>query len=186
MEWLYKELYICRNTAHKQIEIERLKIIRETDILFKIMNSTTEGMNESTAADGDSPSYSELVKMVNEIANPLAGKKLTKALHKTMKKAVKVKSIKRGVREVTKGLRKGEKGIVVLAGDVTPIDVYSHLPVMCEDRNVPYCYVPSKMNLGTAVCSKRPTCVVMIRCHDNFKDKYEKCFAEVKSLPLPF
>ena len=35
--------------------------------------------------------------------------------------------------------------IVVLAGDVTPIDVYSHLPVMCEDRNVPYCYVPSKM-----------------------------------------
>lgn len=34
---------------------------------------------------------------------------------------------------------------VVLAGDVTPIDVYSHLPVMCEDRNIPYCYVPSKV-----------------------------------------
>ncbi|CAB4037846.1 H ACA ribonucleo complex subunit 2, partial [Paramuricea clavata] len=98
----------------------------------------------------------------------------------------KAKSTRRGVREVTKALRKGEKGIVVLAGDVTPIDVYSHLPVMCEDRNLPYCYVPSRLDLGVAVNSKRPTCAVMIRCHDDIKDKYEKCFTEVKSLPLPF
>ena len=45
-----------------------------------------------------------------------------------------------------------------------------------------YCLL---QNLGTAVGSKRPTCVVMIRCHDDFKYKYEKCFTEVKSLPLP-
>ena len=50
------------------------------------MNSTTEDMNESTAAEGDKPSYSELLKMVNEVAKPLAGKKLTKALYKTIKK----------------------------------------------------------------------------------------------------
>ena len=50
------------------------------------MNSTMEDMNESNAADGDKLSYSDLVKMVNEISSPLADKKLTKALHKTMKK----------------------------------------------------------------------------------------------------
>lgn len=35
--------------------------------------------------------------------------------------------------------------IVVLAGDTLPIDVYCHLPVMCEDRSLPYAYIPSKV-----------------------------------------
>lgn len=33
---------------------------------------------------------------------------------------------------------------MVLAGDTLPIEVYCHLPVMCEDRNLPYVYIPSK------------------------------------------
>lgn len=35
--------------------------------------------------------------------------------------------------------------IVVFAGDTLPIDVYCHLPIMCEDRSLPYAYVPSKV-----------------------------------------
>lgn len=34
--------------------------------------------------------------------------------------------------------------IVVLAGDVSPLDVISHMPVVCEDADIPYCYAPSK------------------------------------------
>lgn len=34
--------------------------------------------------------------------------------------------------------------IMVLAGDTLPVEVYCHLPVMCEDRNLPYIYIPSK------------------------------------------
>lgn len=34
--------------------------------------------------------------------------------------------------------------IVVLAGDTLPIEVYCHIPVMCEDRSLPYAYIPSK------------------------------------------
>lgn len=33
---------------------------------------------------------------------------------------------------------------MVLAGDTLPIEVYCHLPVMCEDQNLPYVYIPSK------------------------------------------
>ena len=40
-------------------------------------------------------------------------------------------------------IRKNPGGIVVLAGDVEPIDILSHLPVACEDKNIPYCFVPS-------------------------------------------
>ncbi|XP_008936684.1 PREDICTED: H/ACA ribonucleoprotein complex subunit 2, partial [Merops nubicus] len=51
---------------------------------------------------------------------------------------------RRGVKEVQKFINKGEKGITVLAGDTLPIDVYCHIPIMCEDRSIPYAYVPSK------------------------------------------
>jgi len=34
--------------------------------------------------------------------------------------------------------------LVILAGDTNPIDVISHMPVVCEDKSIPYCYTPSK------------------------------------------
>lgn len=34
--------------------------------------------------------------------------------------------------------------ICLLAGDISPIDVLTHIPIVCEDRNIPYIYVPSK------------------------------------------
>jgi hypothetical protein len=34
--------------------------------------------------------------------------------------------------------------LCIFAGDISPIDVITHMPVMCEDSNVPYCFVPSK------------------------------------------
>ncbi len=34
--------------------------------------------------------------------------------------------------------------ICIIAGDISPIDVVTHLPVLCEDHDIPYIYVPSK------------------------------------------
>jgi len=102
-----------------------------------------------------------------------------------MKKSQKQKHLRKGVREVQKFIRKGERGIVVLAGDTSPIDVITHMPVLCEDNHIPYCYVPSKDELGAACGSRRQTCAVMIKSHESYKDKYDACSADVKSLPLP-
>ena len=41
-------------------------------------------------------------------------------------------------------IRKGERGIVVFAGDVTPVDVMCHLPAVCEEKDIPYVYTPSR------------------------------------------
>ena len=85
--------------------------------------------------------------------------------------AAKNKTLKRGVKEVVKSLRKstpasvtgGEPpGIVVLAADISPMDVISHLPVLCEDHGVPYIFVTSRAELGAASSTKRPTSVVMV------------------------
>ncbi|KAF3705472.1 H/ACA ribonucleoprotein complex subunit 2-like protein [Channa argus] len=140
---------------------------------------------EPATPGGNEKSYQELIANVNAIAQPLASRKLSKKLYKCVKKASKVKNIRRGVKEVQKFINKGEKGIVVLAGDTLPIDVYCHLPIMCEDRNLPYAYIPSKVDLGSSAGSKRPTCVILIKPHQDYQEAYDECLEEVNNLPKP-
>ncbi|XP_071480666.1 H/ACA ribonucleoprotein complex subunit 2-like protein [Diadema antillarum] len=130
-------------------------------------------------------SYDELVSRVSPIANPMASRKLTKKLYKVIKKASKVKMVRRGVKEVQKFLRKGEKGFVVFAGDVTPIEVMCHLPAVCEDLDLPYAYVPSKSDLGAASGAKRATCCILVKSHADYTDSYKECLSLVKALPPP-
>ncbi|XP_054765452.2 H/ACA ribonucleoprotein complex subunit 2-like protein [Lytechinus pictus] len=129
--------------------------------------------------------YDELVARVSPIANPLASRKLTKKLYKVIKKASKVKMVRRGVKEVQKFLRKGEKGFVVFAGDVTPIEVMCHLPGVCEDLDMPYAYVPSKSDLGASSGAKRATCCILVKKHADYEDSYKECHNLVKALPPP-
>jgi H/ACA ribonucleoprotein complex subunit 2 len=42
--------------------------------------------------------------------------------------------------------------ICIIAGDISPIDVVTHLPVLCEEKNVLYIYVTSKEGKALA-CS---------------------------------
>lgn len=56
--------------------------------------------------------YEERILRVNQIAQPLASKKLTKKIHKLVKKGSGAKIIKRGVKEVVKGLKKNGKYII--------------------------------------------------------------------------
>ena len=118
---------------------------------------------EKKSSKKDGPSYEDRVEAVNIIAKPLASKKSTKKAHKLVKKASQAKHIRRGVKEVVKGLRKGEAGLAILAGDIYPLDVYSFLPLLLEEKNIPYLFVPSKQDLGAAACTKRPTSVVLIK-----------------------
>jgi H/ACA ribonucleoprotein complex subunit 2 len=110
-----------------------------------------------------SKTYEERCQAVNVMSHPLASKKSTKKCYKLVKKASSQKHIRRGVKEVVKGLRKGDRGLAVLAGDIYPLDVMSHLPILLEDYNVPYLFVPSKQELGAAACTKRPTSCVLIK-----------------------
>lgn len=43
-----------------------------------------------------------------------------------------------------------------MAADTEPIEILMHLPLLCEDKNVPYVFVPSKTALGRACGVSRP------------------------------
>ena len=97
-----------------------------------------------------------------------------------VKKAAKAKQICRGVKEVAKAIRKGAKGVCIIAGDISPIDVITHVPVMCEEADVPYVYVPSKQDLGAAGQTKRPTSIILIKKNDD--ESYDEIKKEVSAL----
>lgn len=42
------------------------------------------------------------------------------------------------ISQVCKGMRQGRKGICVIAGDISPIDVISHMAYYCEEQGVNY------------------------------------------------
>ena len=71
-----------------------------------------------------------------------------------------------------------------MAGDISPIDVITHIPVLCEDNEIPYCYVPSKEDLGSAGSTKRPTSVVMIvfKKDAEYAEGYEEILKEIKEM----
>ena len=130
-------------------------------------------------------SYEDRLKAINIISQPLASKKMTKKIYKLIKKATSTKhNLRRGVKEVCKHVRKGEKGIVILAGDIYPIDVVSHIPVYLEENNIPYLFVPSKQDLGSAAGTKRPTSCILVKTpkDDTFdgKDLYDEVSNEAK------
>ncbi|KAK2663508.1 hypothetical protein Ddye_002082 [Dipteronia dyeriana] len=99
---------------------------------------------------------------LSPIAKPLAGKKLCKRTLKLVRRAAEHKCLKRGVKEVVKSIRRGNKGLCVIAGNISPIDVITHVPILCEENEIPYVYVPSKEDLANAGATKRPTCCVLV------------------------
>ena len=68
------------------------------------------------------------------------------------------------------------------------MDVISHVPVLCEENEIPYCYVHSKQALGEAALSKRPTSVMMVssakKSGAEYEEGYDGCVKEIKGLPI--
>lgn len=54
----------------------------------------------------------------------------------------------KGTNEVTKAVERGQAALVVMAEDVDPVEVVAHLPPLCDEKKVPYVYVPLKDELG--------------------------------------
>src|SRR5438045_9454187 len=60
------------------------------------------------------------------------------------------KILRKGANETTKTPNRGISEFIVMAADAEPIEILLHLPLLCEDKAVPYIFVPSKIALGRA------------------------------------
>jgi large subunit ribosomal protein L7Ae len=71
-------------------------------------------------------------------------------------------AIKKGTNEVTKSVERGLSNFVVMAEDVEPEEVVMHIPTLCEQKKIPFGYVPTKMDLGKAIGINVPCAAVSI------------------------
>ena len=67
-----------------------------------------------------------------------------------VEKARDAGKISKGANEATKQVERGQAKLVVMAEDVTPEEILAHMPILCEEKNIPYAYVPSKDELGSS------------------------------------
>ncbi len=58
--------------------------------------------------------------------------------------------IRIGTNETTKAIEKGIAQLVIIAEDVDPEEIVMHLPALCDEKKIPYVYIPSKQELGRA------------------------------------
>lgn len=70
--------------------------------------------------------------------------------------------VRKGTNEVTKLIERGQAKLVVMAEDVHPEEILAHIPLLCEEKKIPYVYVPSKQELGVASGLKVPTGAIAI------------------------
>ncbi|KAF9265588.1 snRNP subunit, partial [Marasmius fiardii PR-910] len=89
-------------------------------------------------------------------AFPLADADLTNTILDIAQQAVQYKQLKKGANEATKTLNRGVAEFIILTADTEPLEILLHLPLLCEEKNVPYIFLPSKGALGRACNVQRP------------------------------
>ncbi len=79
-----------------------------------------------------------------------------------VKRAKETGKIKKGTNEATKAVERTHAKLVVIAEDVQPEEIVMHLPILCDEKKIPYIFVPSKKALGEAAGLQVPASAVAI------------------------
>ncbi|KAJ5735412.1 13 kDa ribonucleoprotein-associated protein [Penicillium malachiteum] len=92
---------------------------------------------------------------------PIANESLTQELLELLRHAAYTRQVKKGSNEVLKNINRNKAKLVILAADTQPLMIVAHLTSYCEEKDIPYVYVPSRNAIGR-VC--RVTCPISAAC----------------------
>ncbi|XP_002160406.1 NHP2-like protein 1 [Hydra vulgaris] len=121
---------------------------------------------------------------VNPKAYPLADPTLTASILDLVQQAANYKQLLKGANESTKALNRGIAEFIVMAADAEPLEILLHLPLLCEDKNVPYVFVRSMQALGRATGVSRPviSCAVTINEGSQLKSQIQTIQQAIEKL----
>jgi large subunit ribosomal protein L7Ae len=77
-------------------------------------------------------------------------KGLVDAVFQVLEEAKRSGKIRKGTNETTKSVERAEAKLVVIAEDVSPPEIIMHIPMLCEEKEIPFVFVPKKSELGAA------------------------------------
>jgi len=74
--------------------------------------------------------------------------------------------------------------LIVMSADAEPLEILLHLPLLCEDKNVPYVFVKSKHALGRACGVSRQVIACSITTNEGsqLKPQIESLQQEIEKL----
>ncbi|KAI0748538.1 NHP2/L7aE family protein [Daedaleopsis nitida] len=98
---------------------------------------------------------------------PLSDADLNNSILDLVERASQFKQLKKGANEATKTLNRGIAELIILTADTEPLEILLHLPLLCEEKNVPYIFVASKAALGRACGVTRPVIAASITTNEN-------------------
>ena len=90
--------------------------------------------------------------------------------------------IGKGANEATKHVERGQAKLVVMAEDVTPEEILAHMPILCEEKKIPFTYVPSKDELGNAAGLGVPTAAIAIINPGKDKDSIDTIVKKIAAI----
>ena len=89
--------------------------------------------------------------MEKDVVKVKIPKELIDKILQLMEVAKNSGKIRKGTNETTKAVEKGIAQLVIIAEDVEPQEIVMHLPALCDEKKIPYVYVPSKLELGRSM-----------------------------------
>lgn len=122
----------------------------DNELDLRIMNATEQEEWEDASINQEAKQYEYLRR------KPLADAELEKEVLDLLTECEKVKQSKRGANEVTKAINRNMAEFIMIAADVIPIEIVLHLPVLCEDKGVPFVWVSTREKIGKACGLPRP------------------------------
>lgn len=110
---------------------------------------------------------------------------LAKETYEAIEKSRRKGKLRRGVNEVTKAIERKNTEIVIIAEDIEPPEIVAHLPILAKEKEVPYIFVPSQKELGSASGIKVGTSSLAINKAGEAEKEIRKIIEKVNQLKEP-
>ncbi|XP_060053015.1 NHP2-like protein 1 [Erinaceus europaeus] len=110
---------------------------------------------------------------VNPKAYHLADAHLTRKLLDLVLQSRNYKQLQKGANEATKTLNRGISEFTVTAADAEPLEIILHLPLLCENKNLPFVFMSSKRLLGGACGVSGPAIACSVTIKEGFQLKQQ-------------
>jgi len=110
------------------------------------------------------------------------GKELKEKQFDLIEKAKKTGKIRVGVNETTKAVERGKAKIIFIAEDVSPAELVMHLPLLCEEKKIPFSFVSTKKELGEKTGIGVGTASIAVTEEGSAKKELEEIIKKVNEL----
>ncbi len=112
-------------------------------------------------------------------------KEVADAAYEALQLATQTGLVRKGTNETTKAVERVQAKLVVIAEDVDPPEVVAHLPIICEERKIPYVFVPAKQKIGSAIGIDVPAaaaCIIELGDAAPLVNEINKRLEEIKNV----